>query len=84
MTLTNQNLIVLSKFAIKVKKHIDLVKAAEMLNDKQYACDILAQATLSNSQELVDLKKINDSFGSYLIEKNQKADFYSWHNQRGG
>ena len=88
MTLTNQNLIVLSKFAIKVKKHIDLVKAAEMLNDKQYACDILAQATLSNNQELVDLKKISNDLDiggnlisvleSYIHElkaKNSTDDF---------
>lgn len=57
MILTNQNLIVLSKFAMKAKKHIGLVKAIEMLNDKQYACDILAQATLSGDQDFVNLTK---------------------------
>lgn len=89
MTLTNQNLIVLSKFAMKAKKHIGLVKAMEMLNDEQYACDILAQATLSNNQELVDLtKKISneldigvnlisaiESYIHNLKEKNSTDDF---------
>ncbi|PPC88366.1 MAG: hypothetical protein CTY37_01205 [Methylotenera sp.] len=57
MTLTNQNLIVLSKFASKAKKHIGLVKVADMVNNEQYAIDIFAQAALSANQELVDLTK---------------------------
>lgn len=48
---------------MKAKKHIGLVKALEILNDEQYACDILAQATLSDNQELIDLtKKISNEF----------------------
>lgn len=59
MTLTNQNLIMLSKFASKAKKHIGLVKAVEMFNDEQYASDVLSQAMLSENPELVDLTKKN-------------------------
>lgn len=89
MTLTNQHLIMLSKFASKAKKHIGLVKAVEMLNDEQYACDILSQAMLSNNPELVDLtKKISyefdvginltiaiESFIKGLKEKDTTDDF---------
>lgn len=70
MTLTNQNLMTLSKFALKAKKHIGLVKAVEMFNNQQYACDILVQATLSDNDELIDLtKKISSEFnvGTNLI-----------------
>ena len=57
MTLTNQNLIVLSKFAIKAKKHIGLVKVIEMFTNQEYASQILTRATLSDDQELIDLTK---------------------------
>lgn len=57
MTLTNQNLIALSKFAIKAKKHIGMVKAIEMFNDEEYANNILIKASLSNNEELIDLTK---------------------------
>lgn len=63
MTLTNKNLMELSKFAIKAKKHIGLVKAVEMFNDQQYACDILVKATLSDNGDLINLtKKISSEF----------------------
>lgn len=63
MNLTNQHLIELSKFASKAKKHIGLVKVADMVNNEQYAIDLLAQAALSGNQELVDLsKKISQEF----------------------
>lgn len=63
MTLTNRNLMELSKFAIKAKRHIGLVKAVEMFHDQQYACDILVKATLSDNNDLIDLtKKISSEF----------------------
>lgn len=63
MNLTNQHLIELSKFASKAKKHIGLVNVADMVNNEQYAIDLLAQAALSGNQELVDLsKKISQEF----------------------
>ena len=53
----------LSKFAMKAKKHIGIVKAVEMFHDQQYACDILVKATLSDNNELIDLtKKISNEF----------------------
>lgn len=70
MTLTNQNLMTLSKFALKAKKYIGLIKAVEMFNNQQYACDILVQAALSDNNELIDLtKKISSEFniGTNLI-----------------
>jgi hypothetical protein len=89
MTLTNNNLMILSKFAMIAKKHIGLVRAIEMLNDKQYACDILIKATLSDSNDLIDLtKKISselnigvhlisaiESYINSLKEKNTTDDF---------
>lgn len=57
MTLTNNNLMILSKFAMIAKKHIGLVKAVEMFNDRQYAYDILIKATLSDCNDLIDLTK---------------------------
>ena len=70
MTLTNQNLIVLSKFALKAKKHIALVKAMEMFTNQEYASQVLTKATLSDDQELINLtKKISDELhiGVHLI-----------------
>lgn len=65
MTLTHKSLMALSKFAIKAKKHIGIVKAAEMFNDHQYACDILIQATLSDDVELIGLtKEISSEFNA--------------------
>ncbi len=57
MTLNNQNLIALSKFALKAKRHIGLVMTKEMTHNQHYANDILIRATLSDDQELVDLTK---------------------------
>lgn len=68
MTLTNKNLMILSKFAIKAKKHIGLVKAAEMFNNRQYASDILIQASLSDSTDLINLtKRISSEFNVGVI-----------------
>lgn len=59
---------ILSKFAIKAKKHIGLVKAAEMFNNRQYASDILIQATLSDSMDLINLtKRISNEFNVGVI-----------------
>lgn len=57
MNLSNENLIELSKFAIKAKKHIGLVKVKEMFTNQQYASDILVKATLSDNQEFAELTK---------------------------
>lgn len=57
MTLTNQNLMVLSKFAMKAKKHIGLVKAIDMCTNQQYANGILIKATLCDNEELINLTK---------------------------
>lgn len=57
MTLTNHTIATLSKFAIKARKDIGVVKAFNMINDPKYACDLLIQATLSENDELVTLTK---------------------------
>ena len=57
MTLNNKNLIVLSKFALKAKRHIGLVMTREMTSNQHYANDILIKATLSDDQELIDLTR---------------------------
>jgi hypothetical protein len=57
MTLNNQNLIALSKFAMKAKRHIGLVMTQEMTHDRQYASSILIKATLSDDHELVDMTR---------------------------
>ncbi len=63
MTLNNQNLMLLTKFALKAKNHIGGVKVADMFNNEMYAFDILSQATLTGDMELVDLsKKISHEF----------------------
>ena len=63
MTISNQNLIVLSKFALKAKKHIGLVKVADLVNNERYAIDVFAQAALSGDAELIVLtKKITQEF----------------------
>ena len=63
MSISNQNLIALSKFALKAKKHIGLVRVADLVNNERYAIDVFAQATLSGNAELVDLtKKISQEF----------------------
>lgn len=63
MQLTNKNLMELSKFAIKAKKHIGLVKAAEMFHDQEYASNILVQSALSDNNDLITLtKKISNEF----------------------
>lgn len=57
MTLTNQNVIEVSKFALKAKKHIGLVKLAEMHTNQNYAVDILIKAVLTGDSELIKLVK---------------------------
>lgn len=57
MTLTNQNLIEVSKFALKAKKHIGLVKLAEMHTNENYAVDILIKAALTGDNELIKFVK---------------------------
>ena len=58
MIVNNQNLMVVSKFALQARKHIGLIKVAEMFSNEQYACNILAKATLSDNQELVNFTKL--------------------------
>lgn len=63
MALTNQNVVAISKFAMKAKKHIGLVKLADMSNDRQYACHTLIKAVLTDDNELIKLSKaISDQF----------------------
>ena len=57
MTLNNQSLMLLSKFALKAKKHIGHVKVMQMMNNEQYAYQTLTQAALTNDKALVDLTK---------------------------
>ena len=58
MVLNNQNLMVMSKFALIARKHIGLVKVAEMYSNEEYACNILVKATLSENQELINFTKL--------------------------
>ena len=57
MTLNNQNLIALSKFAIKAKRPSGLVMTKEMTSNLHYANDMLIKASLSDDQELIDLTR---------------------------
>lgn len=57
MTLTNQKVIEVSKFALKAKKHIGLVKLAEMYTNQNYAVDILIKSVLTGDNELIKLIK---------------------------
>lgn len=63
MTLNNQNLMLLTKFALKAKSHIGIVKIAKMFNNELYAFDMLSQAALTGNQELIGLsQEINYEF----------------------
>lgn len=53
MILNNKDLIVVSKFALQARKHVGFIKVAEMYKNEQYACNILAKASLSDNQELI-------------------------------
>lgn len=57
MILTNKNIIVFSKFALKAKKHIGVVKLAEIYTNRDYAVDILIKAVLTGDNELIKLVK---------------------------
>ncbi len=57
MTLTNQNVVEVSQFALKAKKHIGLVKLAEIYTNQNYAVDILIKAVLTGDNELIKLVK---------------------------
>lgn len=76
MSLTNKNLIELSKFANKAKKHIGLIKAVEMFHDQQYACDILVKATLSDNDDLIDLTKKISSELNIAVNLISSIEFY--------
>ncbi len=68
MILTNQTIAALSQFAIKARKDIGVVKAANMVNDPKYACNLLIQATLSENDELVTLtKKISSELNIGMV-----------------
>ena len=58
MILSNHNLMIVSKFALQARKHIGLIKVAKMCSNEQYTCNILAKATLSDNQELVNFTKL--------------------------
>jgi hypothetical protein len=89
MALTNQNVVAISKFATKAKRHIGLVKLAEMSNDRQYACATLIKAVLVDDSELVKLAKVIsdqlnigvdlisaiESYINSLLVKNTHHDF---------
>lgn len=57
MALTNQNVIEVSQFALKAKKHIGLVKLAEIYTNQSYAVDILIKAVLTSDNQLIKLVK---------------------------
>lgn len=69
MPLSNKNLMEISHFAMKAKKHIGHVKASDMLSDSDYACDVLIRASLSDDYDLVQLsKKIGSDFHFSLMQ----------------
>lgn len=57
MTLNNQSLMLLSKFALNAKRHLGLIKVMQMINNEHYAYKTLTQAALTNDITLVDLTK---------------------------
>jgi hypothetical protein len=61
MPFSNKNLIDLSKFTIKARGHIGLVKASDMLRDEQYATEVLVKAALSENEDLITLTKLVSS-----------------------
>lgn len=71
MSLSNESLILLSKFAVKAKKHIGLVKVKDMFTNKHYANNILIKASLSDDQELATLTKmVSQQLNLNVIEMN--------------
>ena len=69
MSLSNENIVLLSKFALKAKIHIGLVKIKAMFTNPRYASNILIKAGLSDNQELVDLTKmVSHELNVNLIE----------------
>jgi hypothetical protein len=61
MPFSNKNLIDLSQFTIKAKGHIGMVKVADMIQDEQYATEVLVKAALSENAELASLSKLLSS-----------------------
>lgn len=63
LTLNNQNLMLLTQFALKAKPLIGAVKVTEMVHNGPYTLDILIKAAVTGELELVDLsKKISYEF----------------------
>lgn len=58
----------LSKFALKLRKRIGVLKVADILSDHRRACELFTQATLSGDDELISLVKQANS--ELNIEKN--------------
>ena len=71
MHLNNETLVLLSKFAIKAKKHIGIVELNKMFTSQQYANNIFIKARLSDDKELAILTKIvNQELNLNAIEMN--------------
>ncbi len=58
MVLSNETLVLLSKFSLKAKKHIGLVKLEKLFTNRQYANKVLIKAGLSEDKELIALTKM--------------------------
>ena len=57
MTLNNERLMLLTKFALKAKNHIGAVKVADMFYNELHAFDALTKAILIGDKELIELSK---------------------------
>lgn len=63
INLNNQNLMLLTQFALKAKTYVGLVKVTNMFNNELYAFNVLAHANLSDNVELLELsQKISYEF----------------------
>lgn len=84
MNLSNEKLMLLSKFAAKAKKHIGLVKLERILTNPHYASNILTKAGLSDNQELTQLTKmVNGELNLNLVEMNAIERYVATLSEKG-
>lgn len=84
MNLSNENLLLLSKFAVKAKKHIGLVKLERIFTNPHYASNVLTKAGLSDNQELTALTKmVSTELNLNVIEMSAIECYVASLNERG-
>lgn len=68
MVLSNQTIATLSKFTLKARKDLGIVKVTDIINNQRFAYNLFVQATFSQDVDLMSLTvKLSDELN---IEKN--------------